>query len=279
MKMGYEDCPYHCNNGTILDYKLKKLVPCPYCSERRKELADSGLAEDNNGDLVSLPRILGIDNEFLRARFVYDSLIPEGERIFLEDDSVARQKEVMDELYLGLTVGQLPDRSYCFGLGNKGKIDRMAYPMLAKAYLAGLSVARFVSCTEYNRMCVNMDDGVDEFLDRDFVMVLIPDGASKADIASAKGLMQGRALKGKATIFVTTWVIEACSILLGYWDDPSYFLAAGSFVEYKRSKKGGHSHYINQLTGVENSVYIEESSDEDNYSPGITRVSMEDLLR
>lgn len=277
IKMSYDDCPYHCNNGQVFDYQLKKLTPCPHCSEKRKELAEEGLAETECGDIESLPSILGINNQYLKAKFVYDGLIPEGELIFIEEESVQRQKDVLEDIYLGLTVGETPDKSYCIGLGNKGRIDRLAYPLLAKAYLSGLSVAKFISCGEYNRMCINLKPEVEQYYNKDFVMMLIPDGASKADIASAKGLMQTRALNGKPTIFVTTWSIEACSILLGYYGDETYFLATGVFVEYKISKKGKkHSAYINQLTGVENDVYNEESSSDIPKTGNF--VSMESLI-
>ncbi|MGV3076322.1 hypothetical protein ACEE21_14655, partial [Clostridium baratii] len=161
------------------------------------------------------------------------------------------------------------------GLGNKGRIDRFAYPLLAKAYLSGLSVARFISCSEYNRLYVAMDDAIESYMEKDFVLVLIQDGASKADILSAKGLMQSRALKGKGTLFVTTWSIEACSTLLGYFGEETYFLASGSFVEYKVSKKKKHSNYINQLTGVENEVFVEE----DEEPRRSNMVTMADLIR
>lgn len=273
VKLKFEDCPYNCNNGKILDYEVRKLVDCPHCSSKRKELAQDGLAEDENGDLTSLPRILGIESKYLSTRFVYDSVIPEGERVFLEEESLKRQSDVLEEIYLGLGVGELPDRSYCIGLGNKGRIDKLAYPLLSKAYLSGLSVAKFISCIEYNRLYVSMSDEVESYLDKDLVLMLIPDGASKADILSAKGLMQSRALKGKATIFITTWIIEACSILLGYYGDETYFLASGVFVEYKSSKK--KSNYINQLTGVENELFVEEV----DMPVGSNMVTMADLLK
>lgn len=277
VKMQYDDCPYNCSNGQVMDYELRKLIPCPHCSEKRESLAKQGLAENEQGDVEPLHRLLGVENKYLEAKFVYDAVVPEAERLFLEDDSVSRQKDLLEEIYLGLTVGELPDKSYCIGLGNKGRIDRFAYPMLAKAYLSGLSVARFISCSEYNRLYVAMSDDIESYLEKDFVLMLIQDGASKADILSAKGLMQSRALKGKGTLFVTTWSIEACSTLLGYFGEETYFLASGSFVEYKvSSKKKKHSKYINQLTGEENEIYVE---DEENQSKGLNMVTMADLLK
>ena len=50
------DCySYNCNNASILDRKLKKLIPCPYCSERKKELANQGMAETVEGNIVTAP--------------------------------------------------------------------------------------------------------------------------------------------------------------------------------------------------------------------------------
>lgn len=274
VKTKFDDCPYKCTDGKLLDYQTAKFVDCPHCSEKRDELAKEGLAEDESGELDSLPRLLGIDSKYLSSRFVYDSVIPEGERVFIEDESIKRQSDVLTEIYLGLGVGELPDRSYCIGLGNKGRIDKLAYPLLVKAYLSGLSVAKFISCIEYNRLYVAMNDEVESYLEKDLVMMLIPDGASKADILSAKGLMQSRALKGKPTIFVTTWIIEACSILLGYYGDETHFLASGVFVEYKVGKKK-RSNYINQLTGVENELFVEE---DDEPKAGTNMINLADLL-
>lgn len=273
VQMSFEECPY-CTNGMVLNEELRIMEPCPYCSDKRKKLADEGLAIDDSGRTMSLPTVLGINNKYLKANFVYDAVVPEGERIWLEEDSLKRQEEVLTEIYLGLAVAELPERSYCIGIGNKGRIDRLAYPLLAKAYISGLSVAKFISCGDYNRLCVNMSDELEEYYTRDFVVMLIPDGASKADIASAKGLMQTRALKGKPTIFITTWVVEACSTLLGYFDDETYFLARGVFVEYRSSNK--KSKYINQLTGVDNDVYNENKVE--SAPKGSNMVTMGDLL-
>lgn len=153
-------------------------------------------------------------------------------------------------------------------MGNKGRVDRFVYPLLAKAYLSGLTVSKFISCTDYNRMLVNMSYELDEMYSNDVVIMLICDGSSKADIAAAKGLMQSRALRGKATVFVTTWSVEACSILLGFWNDPSLFMATAVFLEYKSSGKNKHSHYINQLTGVENKVVKSNDVSVEDYEGG-----------
>lgn len=273
MLKSFEDCPNHCKNGEIFDRKLKKKIPCPYCAEKRRELVEKGIAISDEGILSSLSYLLGVESEYMKAIFNYNMLIPEAERIYIEKESLENQKKISEELYSDLTLGNIPKNSFCFGLGNKGRVDKFAYPMLAKAYQSGLNVSKFLSCDDYNRMKLEMSSEVNDLFTSDFVIMLISDGANKADIAAAKGLMQTRGLRGKPTIFVTTWSIEACSMLLGYWNDPSLLLALPSFVEYRSNKKG-HSRYINDLTGVDNELITIE----DKQEPQDNGVSMIDLL-
>lgn len=252
-KNHFEDCPYNCNSsGMLLDTNQGKLIPCPHCSKKKKELLKMGYVESEEDTQVPVSEALGVKNEYLSTKYVYESVIPDGERVFFEEDSMNWQKEVSENLYLGLTVGTLPEESMCFGLAVKGRVDRFAFPMLAKAYLAGLRVSRFISCSEWYRMRLNLSDDIEDFLESDLVIMLLDEGFTVAEIASAKGLMQSRALKGKPTIFVTTWTIEACSELLGFREEGSYFIAKPVFVKYKSGKK--HSKYINDLFGQENSA-------------------------
>lgn len=264
-KNHFDDCPYNCNSsGLILDTNQGKLIPCPHCSKKKKELLKMGYVESEEDLQVPVSEALGVKNEFLSTKFVYESVIPDGESVFLESESVKWQKEEAENLYLGLTVGTLPEQSLCFGLAVKGRIDRFAFPMLSKAYLAGLKVSRLVSCSEWYRMRLNLSDEVEDFLDSDFMIMLLDEGFTVAEIASAKGLMQARALKGKPTVFVTTWSIEACSELLGFKNENSCFIAKPVFLKYMSGKK--HSRYINGLLGQENESV--------NSGPG---VSMADL--
>ena len=46
VKSHFEDCPYNCNvNGMILDVGAGKLIPCPHCSKRKRELLKQGYVE------------------------------------------------------------------------------------------------------------------------------------------------------------------------------------------------------------------------------------------
>lgn len=253
-KSHYDDCPYGCNvKGMLLDVNTKQMIPCPHCSQKKKELLKQGYVETETDEKVPLSTVLGIENEYLSTKFVYDSVIPEGERLFIEEESMEWQGKIAEDLYLGLTVGTLPEESLCFGIGIKGSVEKFAYPMLAKAYLGGLTIGKFMSCSEFSRLSLSADSQIDTFYSSDFLMMLINDGSNLADISSAKGLMQTRALKGKPTVFVSEWTIEACSGLLGFANDKSFSLATPVFVKYKKSKNGGeHSNYINKLLGVKN---------------------------
>lgn len=255
VKNHFEDCPYGCNReGKILDPNNGKMIPCPYCSQKKKELLDKGLAvEEFSEKEVKLNTVLGVNSRYLSEIFVYDTIIPESERIFIEDSSIENQRTDAEELYNYMVLGMKPENSYCFGISIKGRLDRFIYPMLAKAYMNGLSVAKCISCSEFSRLQLRMNEDISEYINSDIAIMIINDGCTNGDIAAAKGLMQTRALKGNPTIFVSTWTIEACSALLvSRNDDDTMFMAKPCFIRYK-SRNGKQSSYINGILGEQNS--------------------------
>lgn len=260
VKLHFEECPYGCNDkGKLLDTATGLMVDCPFCSKLRKELLAKGKVEvENESGTVSISDILGIKSKYLTNKYISDTIIPDSEQCFLEEESIDYFKSVSEDVYHTLTLGELPKSSYCFGISIKGYIDKLAYPMLATAYLKGLKVGRFITCSELSRLQLKGDDLLDELYKVDLAMILIGEGSTKGEISCAKGLMQARALNGKPTICITTWTIEACSLLLGYSnDEDNLFLAKPVFVKYKNSGKS--SNYINKLTGVDNDRYDEET--------------------
>lgn len=268
IKNHFEDCPYHCNeSGMILDVSLRKMVKCPHCSKIKEDLIRGGMVETEDDERLPLATVLGIQNDYLSTQFVYESVIPDGEQIYIDSESWEMQKGIAEELYLGLTIGNLPETSMCFGFGVKGRLEKFIYPILAKAYMAGLTVGRVLSCAEYNRLSISADGDFSDLFNSDLVVMLINEGCSKADLSSAKGLMQVRALKGKPTIYVSTWSVEACSNLLGYFDNDSYSLATPCFIKYKYDKKKDHSAYINRILGVTNGNIDDEDVGEEYKEP------------
>lgn len=260
IKNHFEDCPYNCNMfGKLLDPNTGNMIDCPHCSKLKKEMLAKGVAvEEDENRTLPLAELLGIKSKYLSKNFVFDTLIPEGECLFLEDDSIDFVKRETEALYHTLSLGELPEYSVCFGISIKGRADRLAYPLLATSYLKGLSVGKFITCSELSRLQLKGSEEYDSYISSDVQIILIGEGSTKGEISCAKGLMQSRALKGKPTIFITTWTIEACSLTLGYLDDTdNMLLARPVFVKYKNSGKS--SNYINKLTGVENDRYDEET--------------------
>lgn len=262
VKNRFEDCPYNCNDkGKVLDVSTGLMVDCPHCSKLKTEMLAKGLAVDEETeDRVPLADILGIKSKYLSKKYVFDAVIPDGERLFLEDDSIEYVKSETEKLYNMLSLGEIPENSYCIGISIKGRADRLAYPLLATAYLRGLTVGKFITCSEASRLQLKSSDEIDEMYEVDILLMLIGEGSTKGEISCAKGIMQARALKGKPTIFITTWTIEACSLMLGYAsDEGNLLLAKPVFAKYKNSGKS--SNYINKLTGVDNSRYEEPAND------------------
>ena len=272
VKNHFEDCPFSCNaKGKILDTMTGNMVDCPHCSKLKKELLSKGMAiEEDTEDRLPLAEILGIKTKFLSKNYVFESVIPDDEKLFLEDESLEYLKDETEALYRSLSIGDVPENSYCFGISIKGRADKIAYPFLAISYLSSLSVGKFITCNEFARLQLKGDESLDEMYNTDILVMLLSEGSTKGELSAAKGLMQTRGLKGKPTIFITTWTIEACSLLLGYSSDTdNLLLAKPVFAKYKNSGKS--SMYINKLTGVENDRY-----DEDTYMGG-TGISIADL--
>lgn len=268
IKNHFDDCPYACNvEGKILNPNDGKMISCPHCSAIKRRLLEQGMAvEETTEKEVKLNTLLGVNSKYLSEVFVYDTLIPESELVFIEDASIDAQRHEAEELYNALVLGMKPDKSYCFGISIKGRIDRFVYPMLAKAYMNGLSVAKCISCSEFSRLQLRMNEDLDDYINSDIAVMVINDGCTNGDIAAAKGLMQSRALRGNPTIFISTWTIEACSGLLGsVKDDSTLFMAYPSFVSYRKGK-GQRSNYINNILGERNSY----SSSSGNQGQGVS---------
>ena len=252
------DC--NCNDGYIFNFNTRKEEVCQKCrAERKEQVKISVLGADGREKREeSLEEMLGFGKRSINKEYEFRSVLPDSERYFLTPESMERLEEALDEMYGLLVNGERVTDSYCYGLGIKGNIDRVAYPMLVKAWEEGYSVHRLVSALEYNRMVNREDVEVEEMLDKDIVMVWINDGCSSREIDAVKGLMQTRAIRGKGTIFLTTWLIQACSGLLYSIDEPVNGLAKPVFVEYKRSGNDEReSSYIQRLKGVKNTSAAE----------------------
>lgn len=247
--MGYHDpnCPFGCNsNGKLVNPETGKLENCPHCSQKRNELVKKGRIESDK-TVVRIEDLLHIVNNHYSDQFVYDAIIPKSERVFLDQGSVDYQEQKSTELYNNLVLGELPTSSYCFGLGIKGRFDRFIYPMMIKAYKAGLTVARFVTSYELTRLLLNQDPIVDSFIYSDIMFIFLNTGSLLSDVNNTQGILEARGALGKPTIIVTTWRIEHCNGLLTYIESKEHeeedilIKARPVFVKYSGAKYNNYT--------------------------------------
>lgn len=236
-------CIYNCNNGRIFDVNIRSWVPCPVCKD--KKLKEFEIDENE------ISEKLGVDGSSLSGVLVPEAIIPSNERGYIEPESFESLSSNLNEIYSRLVQGKSIKKSYCFGLGVKGKIKELVFPLQKVAYTSGVDVVKFISAIGLSQMLLKQSLPENIFTG-ELCIILVNEGCSKADVSACKGIMQERATNGLGTVFVTTWSIEACSNLLGYESDDDCYLAKPVFIRYKYSER--HSNYINDLFGVDNSL-------------------------
>lgn len=248
-KSSFEDCPYHCNNGKILDRNRGIMVDCPHCSSKRSKIVEEGKIVSDEGSIEDLSKVLGLNVKNIKPMLDYSFLIADSEKVYLDRESMEAQENFVNSIRDNLVLGHKPQFSCCIGLGVKGRLDFLAYSILALSYKSGLTISKVLTPMDFSSMLFNSDrDELEEVSSSDILVCLIPEGITKSDLYSAKGLMQTRGIKGNPTIFITTWSIEACSRLL--INEDSYMMAKPSFVKY--TSEGKKSKYIDRITGVSN---------------------------
>lgn len=239
----FEDCPnYGCTRGKLFDLNINKWVRCPQCAEKVKKLTyKNGVVatlEDGRGVKleVRLSDLLNIDPmHFDRyKRFDFDRLFSNAGLI--NTNVKNRVKDIIEDVYNDLVLGRVPECSYCFGLGNSGNIEALVYPFLIKAFLVGLTIARFASTSVFFDFEKSNYDGkkkFKQFMTADVCIVLLIPTISFVGVSQLKALMQERAIRGKSTIFVTTENEDCCSSLINYsYDVGTKFSATPVFVKY-----------------------------------------------
>lgn len=254
----FEDCPYHCDNGRVFNPFTREYEPCPACADKKQALIKGIDPETKLRTGQDLKDLLGFTSRNLDEHVTISALIPPDEQKYIEEESITKIEEAIKTILKYVdTYSRLPN-SYCFGLGIKGDIEKFAFLLLARAYRAGYSISRFLSISEIHRWnSMDKTQELEDLVNKDLALILLPDGFRAAERDTAKGIMQQRGIKGHATIFLTTWKIESVSGLLNAYNNPDMLtMARPVFVEYK-SKKSSHSNYINNLTGMVNESVID----------------------
>lgn len=230
------DCPNNCNaEGKLYDRLTKTFILCPYCESVRKAELREGIVENEAGVKVDFKTQLGFRNTYLTGYYELDSIINNSERDLLDKESCEIVDEEVQRLLTTLTAGEIPEKSYCFGLARKGFVEHLAYPILSKAYEKGLSGCKFVSSRYYYSQYLKEKD-VTELYEYDLICVHIATGSSYNELMVVKGLMETRAIYGKPTIFITNNDIDSCLLLLGSINQPSLYLASPYFIERSKTK-------------------------------------------
>lgn len=254
----FDDCPFGCDeHGKLFDSATGNLVPCPHCASKRKNVVSTG----------EEIKELGIKEDFHSDELVYEDLIPENEIVWISQESIIYLYSTIRGVYDSIVLGEIPKSSYCFGLGYKGQVERLVYPLIKKAYKAGLSVFNFVTSQEVAYLLQrssSSQDVADELHklthEMDLAFIQLNSGAYKADVYSAKGIMETRAKNGKPTIFVTTDRAAAFDGLLWYQnDDVVLSMAKPVFVKYtgiKEEKDNGYTAALFGKEGVKAEGYI-----------------------
>ena len=252
MQLHFQDCPHNCNSeGKLFDRGLRRMINCPYCEQKRKELTDGGEVVTEDGKSNSLHKDLGFSDEYLSSYYEFDNLVSDYERPLLVETSLEIVRLEIDALRGILLRGDLPEKSYCFGLGRKGLVDRLAFPLLASAYEKGSHIGKFLASRVYYSMYLQ-DKDLQEYYDLDLLVVLVNSGSSYKELMCIRGLMESRAVAGKSTIFVTNNDIDEVLLLLGSVDEPSLYLASPYFME-RKSTVGNHSYASDSLRGTSQS--------------------------
>ena len=227
------------------------MVLCPYCKQKRKELANGGEVVFDKGETTSLHKELGFSDEYLSSYYNFDDLVSSYERPLLVESSLGIVDSEINALRGILLRGDLPEKSYCFGLGRKGSVDRLAFPLLASAYEKGGHVGKFLASRVYYSLYMQ-DKDLQEYYDLDLLVVLVNSGSSYRELMCVRGLMESRAVAGKSTIFVTNNDIDEVLLLLGSVDEPSLYLASPYFME-RTKNVGNHSYASDNLRGTSQS--------------------------
>lgn len=240
--VSFKDCPNKCVKGYMFDpYKHTKVL-CSYCADKRKSLLSSNSVLSNNVNTLDLLGTLNLDISLKGIEFNINDIIPVGFRANIEPATYEIVSKNANDLLNKAALGELPNHSMLFNFGLTCNVMSFAYPLLIRYYLAGRTVAPFLTgldlcrlryLCEINSKEQHLGISYNDLLDRDICLVYLDSGCTDISFYAAKGLLSLRALKQKVTIFVA----NNYNVLLGQIETPNYMenckhLATPYFVKY-----------------------------------------------
>jgi hypothetical protein len=261
LSKSFPDCPYHCSNGELFDRKAHKLYPCPYCEEQRKKIAkgattDVEVIDEKTGRKTTvqqtLAEMLGV-KKTISTKFVWEAVIQDFEKKYITEDSLDFLKSNLEEVYDHIVMGRVPEKSYVFGLGFKGNPEFVVYPLLARAYMEGLTICKPLSTFDILHRTV-CEDTFEKEMTADILFISLPDDGNRTHLKVARTIMTGRAGKQLPTFFITTGEVSLYTSLYSQYGFSSLNSATAVFVRQK-------------LTIDDESAYTKGSLPPDSYKP------------
>lgn len=233
-------CPFHCDkNYRFFDPVRGELIPCPSCVPKLKEqVKNSGTSKEDE----NIKTEKGISCLY----YNWADVVSKVTLTRLEKDSVADVKATVDILLSVLSdpMGVL-DRSYCIGVTEKGHPDKISGPLIAAAQIGGHNPSRLYFASDYQLLLRNdRYDELAEIQESPILVMQIEMGVPRSIILSIKGLLDKRAQKGLATIFVTTCMDTALSMILSWKGEVNKDSCEGHFLRYEQVEKLPVSWYM-----------------------------------
>lgn len=208
-----KDCPYSCTDGRIFVPAERKWKPCPYCSEKAKEIA-RGKEVDDKGRTIN--EILNIPAYYQDIEYDFDKCYRKHESIV--ESSIQKMKTVLDGLLNLVVLGEKPKFSCYINLGLGNDCYSFIYPFLVTAYKNNLKVSPLVSDIDIYQL-INEYTGIyneetksivsrvgcnyEDLITADICCVTIDSGATYNSILALMSLLQARARSSNATLVFT----------------------------------------------------------------------------
>lgn len=251
---GNIDCPYNCKDGKLFNRATRKMEICPHCRDiREKQMRGEIPCEDGK----TVAQKLRIPERFTGLAFDINMVIPSKfQSTKLLPDSVQEVETVMQNIINDATLGDVPTRSYLFNLGECADANAFVYPLLMRAYKAGLSVAPLIYSMDLQKLRHKFEnslqedvmpsakdefgDNYEDYISADICVVVIDAGASMKDVYAVRGIIDNRADKRKATIVITYAYFDRLFSLCTEDDFESLRLATLVQVKYRKSSSGNY---------------------------------------
>ena len=223
--LSFNNCPYNCNNGVVLDAIRKSKDDCPYCKEVRKRLLNGSLKLQEG---LTLQEKLQLTKPVIGYNtFDMKMVIREKDRVFIDSESLTDVENKMQELLDYVNAKRPLEYSVLFNCGKKvHELDYLSM-LIAKAYENGFSVSPLLFDDDLidlrNADLKGTLDSKQQYLKSviytsDICVVDILASATKDHVMLVDALLTKRARNGKATIVLTnSWIKQVQE--MGCYDD------------------------------------------------------------